>query len=278
MRRLHGRDWYEAAGAPRGRIARHLVITSAMAGVLVAALSRRRTASALAVLVAATGVGEFAADRIRRGPIDAGEVGEMLLTSILIPPAAVAHRLRGEWRHRHVGPWRRLPDAVLFDRDGTLVEDVPYNDDPSLVTPVAGAREALSRLRSVGVPVGLITNQSGVASGRITPDRLVAVNARVSGLLGPFGTVQVCVHHRDERCGCRKPEPGLVLAACAELRALPARTVVIGDIGSDMGAAVNAGARGILVPTAATREEELSHHPTAPDLGTAVDRVLAGAW
>jgi D-glycero-D-manno-heptose 1,7-bisphosphate phosphatase len=149
--------------------------------------------------------------------------------------------------------------AVLFDRDGTLVHDVPYNADPDLVAPVDDAREVLDALRSAGVRVGVVSNQSGIARGLITPAQLDAVNARVSELLGPFDTWQVCPHGSTDGCACRKPAPGLVLAAAAALGVDPSECVVVGDIGADVGAALAAGARSVLVPTPVTRSEEVEH-------------------
>jgi D-glycero-D-manno-heptose 1,7-bisphosphate phosphatase len=149
--------------------------------------------------------------------------------------------------------------AVLFDRDGTLVHDVPYNADPDLVAPVDGAREVLDDLRRRGVAVGVVSNQSGIARGLITPTQLDAVNARVSELLGPFDTWQVCPHGSTDGCACRKPAPGLVLAAAAVLGVDPTACVVIGDIGADVGAALAAGARAVLVPTPVTRADEVAH-------------------
>ncbi len=149
--------------------------------------------------------------------------------------------------------------AVLFDRDGTLVHDVPYNADPALVAPVDGAREVLDDLRRRGIAVGVVSNQSGLARGLITPAQLDAVNARVDDLLGPFGTWQVCPHGSSDGCACRKPAPGLVLAAAAALGVDPTECVVIGDIGADVGAALAAGARAVLVPTPVTRAEEVAH-------------------
>ena len=58
--------------------------------------------------------------------------------------------------------------AVLFDRDGTLVVDVPYNGDPRLVTPMPGAKAVLDALRADGIATGVISNQSGIARGLIT--------------------------------------------------------------------------------------------------------------
>jgi HAD superfamily hydrolase (TIGR01662 family) len=203
----------------------------------------------------------------------------MVATSAAIPPLATWHWLRSVVRHRRVAPWRGLPDAVLFDRDGTLVHDFPYNGDPAWVRPVDGAREALDRLRARGVQVGVVSNQSGVARGLITPAQVEACNARLEELLGPFDTVQYCPHGPDDGCACRKPAPGMVKAACAELDVDPARVVVIGDIGADVAAAEAAGATGILVPTPVTRRAEVeAAHRTAADLTTAVAGVLTGDW
>ena len=65
-------------------------------------------------------------------------------------------------------PPRRLTDTVLFDRDGTLIRDVPYNGDPDAVVPMPGAREAVARLRAAGLRVGVVSNQSGIARGLLT--------------------------------------------------------------------------------------------------------------
>lgn len=169
----------------------------------------------------------------------------------------------------------KLPAAVLFDRDGTLVVDVPYNPDPGGVRPVPGARTALDRLRRRGIAIGVVSNQSGVARGLMSTADVAAVNARVEKLLGPFGTWQVCPHGVEDGCACRKPAPGLVLAAAAALGADPRSAVVVGDIGSDVEAAHAAGAVGVLVPTAATRPDEIARAPVvAPDLAAAVDLIL----
>src|SRR5690606_27558977 len=147
---------------------------------------------------------------------------------------------------------------VLFDRDGTLIHDVPYNSDPELVEPVPGARAALDRLRRAAVPVGVVSNQSGVARGLIGPAALRAVNARVEELLGPFDVWAICPHDDADRCTCRKPAPGLVLRAAEILGVVPRDCVVIGDIGRDMAAARAAGARAILVPTPVTLATEVA--------------------
>jgi HAD superfamily hydrolase (TIGR01662 family) len=171
---------------------------------------------------------------------------------------------------------RRAPEAVLFDRDGTLVVDVPYNGDPALVRPVPAAGAALGLLRSAGIRTGVITNQSGIARGLISAGQAEAVNRRVEQLLGPFAVWQVCPHGPDDGCGCRKPRPGLVLAAAERLGVPPERIAVVGDIGADVGAAAAAGAASVLVPTAVTRPEEVDAAPVVrPDLVAAVRHLLA---
>ncbi|MBP2703069.1 HAD-IIIA family hydrolase [Microbispora sp. RL4-1S] len=171
----------------------------------------------------------------------------------------------------------RRTAAVLFDRDGTLIRDVPYNDDPERVEPVPGARRALDRLRRAGLPIGVVSNQSGVARGLIRPDALDRVNARVEELLGPFDVWAVCPHDDADGCGCRKPAPGLVLRAARVLGVSPEDCVVIGDIGRDVAAAEAAGARGILVPTPVTLPAEVAAaREVAADLAAAVSSAIAG--
>jgi D-glycero-D-manno-heptose 1,7-bisphosphate phosphatase len=170
----------------------------------------------------------------------------------------------------------RQVKAVLFDRDGTLIKDVPYNGDPHRVEPVPTAAHALELLRVNGIRTGVITNQSGVARKLITTEQVSQVNARVEQLLGAFDTWQICPHGHDDGCRCRKPEPGMVIAACTALNLSPDDVIVIGDIESDMTAARNASARSVLVPTTATRVEEIERaEVTATDLKAAVDWALS---
>lgn len=164
---------------------------------------------------------------------------------------------------------------MLLDRDGTLIEDVPYNGDPERVRPMPGARAALHALRAAGLRLAVVTNQSGLAKGLFTRAQLQAVNARVEQLLGPFDAWLVCPHDDVDRCGCRKPAPKLVHSAARRLGTTPQRCVLIGDIGRDVTAALAAGAQAVLVPTPLTRPAETSAAPwVAADLPTAVAEIL----
>ncbi|MGW2639075.1 D-glycero-alpha-D-manno-heptose-1,7-bisphosphate 7-phosphatase [Streptomyces sp. NPDC001348] len=165
--------------------------------------------------------------------------------------------------------------AVLFDRDGTLVEDVPYNGDPDRVRLLPGAEESVALLRAAGIPTAVVSNQSGVGRGLLTHADVRRVNDRVDALLGGIGTWVYCPHLPEAGCACRKPRPGLVLEAARRLGVDPRTCVVIGDIGADVLAARAAGARAVLVPNAVTRPEEVASAPeTADDLLTAVRRIL----
>jgi D-glycero-D-manno-heptose 1,7-bisphosphate phosphatase len=165
--------------------------------------------------------------------------------------------------------------AVLFDRDGTLVEDVPYNGDPDRVRPMLGAREALDALRGAGIRTGVVSNQSGIARGLLTVADVLAVHHRIDELLGPFDVLRFCPHAEDAGCACRKPAPGLLLSALAELGVPAARAAMIGDIGSDVAAGQAAGVRTILVPTVHTRPDEVAAAPVvASNLLSAVRALL----
>jgi histidinol-phosphate phosphatase family protein len=288
MRALHGRDWRRRAGAPAGRRRRHLTTVAAAALAATGALAGRRRLAGAAALGWALGTAELAWARIAPGPRDAGELATMLATSVLIPPAAAFHSAAGVARlplllrdrrraPRAMAPMRR-PQAVLLDRDGTLVVDVPYNGDPAAVQPMPGAAEALARLRAAGIDTAVVSNQSGIGRGLLSGDGVAAVNRRVEELLGPLGPWLVCPHAPDDGCDCRKPAPGLVLRAAELLGADPSRCALIGDVGADVEAAHAAGARPILVPTAVTRAAEIEAAPeVAPDLAAAVDLLLGRA-
>src|SRR6185503_16845014 len=106
--------------------------------------------------------------RIAPGPRTRQEVTTMSWTSVVLPFAAAAWWLFGVVaRGDRLAAPRPRPRAVLFDRDGTLVVDVPYNGDPARVEPVPGAAAAVDRLRAAAVRTGIVSNQGGVADGVI---------------------------------------------------------------------------------------------------------------
>ncbi|MDX6592019.1 MAG: hypothetical protein QOJ13_1215 [Gaiellales bacterium] len=282
MRALHGGHWRKRAGAPRGRRARHALTVAAGIAAGTAVLQGKHRIAGLAGAAWLAQTAEFAWRRIRPGPRSIDEIVTMAVTSAAIPPAAVGHWMAGSVRLagqlRGGGPGVAVPgppSAVLFDRDGTLVVDVPYNGDPAKVIPMAGAPQAVERLRAAGMAVGVVTNQSAVGRGLITAEDVETVNRRIGALMRGIEVWAICTHAPGEGCACRKPAAGLVWQAARALGVDPARCVVVGDTGADVEAARAAGARPILIPNEATRPEEVAAAPeSAPDVQTAVDRIL----
>ncbi len=182
--------------------------------------------------------------------------------------------------------------TILFDKDGTRVEDVPFNVDPDRIRLVPGGATAIRRLADAGFAAAVVTNQSGVARGYFALRDLDAVRDRLAELLAaqgmrlrgfyacphlPMGTVREFA----VVCDCRKPGPGLVRRAIDELGLVAADTWVVGDSWADIGAGRAAGCRTALVGPEwrlgrhlpPGRQPELS----APDLATVADAILLDA-
>ena len=151
-------------------------------------------------------------------------------------------------------PGRR---AVFLDKDGTLLQDVPYNVDPAKMRLMPGAGPALRSLAEAGYRLIVVTNQSGVARGYFPPTALRTVQWRLEELLAPFDVqlhgFHACVHHPAgvvapyaQECECRKPKPGLLLAAAQDGIDL-IESWMVGDILDDVEAGCRAGCRTILL-------------------------------
>jgi len=134
--------------------------------------------------------------------------------------------------------------TAFLDRDGTINEKAPegeYVTGPEGFRFLPGAEEAVRLLDAAGWRVVVVSNQRGVALGRMTLDDVDAVNARMSHL--PIAAVYTCPHERGT-CDCRKPGTGLFEQARAELEGITfADAVVIGDAQSDIEAGEAIGAR-----------------------------------
>ena len=141
--------------------------------------------------------------------------------------------------------------AVFLDKDGTLIDDVPYNVDPSRITLARGAAAGVRRFSRLGYRLLVVSNQPGVALGRFDAGALVAVEQRLTRLLqeqgAPLAGFYYCPHAPDDGCACRKPRPGMLLRAAADQRIDLAASWMIGDILDDVEAGVRAGCRTILI-------------------------------
>ncbi|MDQ0141897.1 D-glycero-alpha-D-manno-heptose-1,7-bisphosphate 7-phosphatase [Cupriavidus necator] len=155
-------------------------------------------------------------------------------------------------------PGHPLRAAVLLDKDGTVLDDVPYNVDPARMRLAPGAGAALRLLGGLGLPLVVVTNQPGVALGLYPEAALVPVRERLAAMFAGHGAELAgflyCPHHPDGQvapyaraCLCRKPMPGLLLQAAAAWRLDLARSWMIGDILNDVEAGNRAGCSTVLV-------------------------------
>lgn len=137
--------------------------------------------------------------------------------------------------------------AVFLDRDGTIIRDGHYLADPAGVELLAGAASALRELAKAGFKLVVVSNQSGLARGIITPAAHDAVHARFVELLAAEGValdaVYYCAHGPDDGCACRKPLPGMIARAIADHGIDAADSFMIGDKRSDIEAGRAAGCK-----------------------------------
>ena len=179
--------------------------------------------------------------------------------------------------------------AVLFDKDGTLVHDVPYNVDPELIQLRPEAGLALRRLQDAGFALGVVSNQSGVARGLFDESDVRNVERRLVELLAEEGVwldcFLYCPHHPEGSvaeysmaCECRKPEPGLVSRALDQLGARATDSWFVGDILDDVEAGTRAGCRTVLIDVGSETEWRMggNREPdvVVPDLVWAANSII----
>jgi D-glycero-D-manno-heptose 1,7-bisphosphate phosphatase len=179
--------------------------------------------------------------------------------------------------------------GVFLDRDGTLIELVPYLHDPEEVRLVPGAADALRRLGEAGWARVVVTNQSGIARGYYDLEAVERVHTRMLERLRDEGAeleaIEICPHHPEygSACDCRKPAPGMLSRAARRLGIDPARSWVIGDRWEDIAAGTAIGCRGILVLTGYGRDsveagatrDLVDATEIVDDLPAAIERILS---
>ncbi len=209
-----------------------------------------------------------------------------------------------------VAPARR--PAVFLDRDGTINVDAHYLRRIEDVRLIPGAAQAIARLNAAGIPVIVVSNQSGLGRGLITPEEYEAVRQRLEALLADGGArldaTYICPHaplpvrasrpspaaapaavqatapsleagvFTEASCECRKPGTGLFRRAAVEHGIDLSRSWSIGDRWRDVAPGLSLGGCGILVPSPDTPPDEVARAHAeamiAPTLGDAVARVL----
>ena len=177
--------------------------------------------------------------------------------------------------------------AIFLDKDGTVLRDVPYNVDPGRMRFAPGAREGLSRLGRLGLPLIIISNQPGIGLGKAKPRDLVAVRKRLESMFQSVGAALAgfyyCPHHPQalipryaRACACRKPAPGLLRAAAARHGLDLASSWFVGDILDDVEAGKRAGCRTILLDNG--HETEWLHNAWRTPERIEPDLDMASRW
>jgi histidinol-phosphate phosphatase family protein len=180
--------------------------------------------------------------------------------------------------------------AIFLDKDGTLIEDIPYNVNPALIELSWHAGPALQMFRAMGFSLFVVSNQSGVAKGLFTEGALEPVRHRLAERLAQYGVelngFYYCPHSPDGvisryavPCTCRKPMPGMLLQAAREHGIDLAQSWMIGDILHDVEAGHRAGCRSVLIDNGNETEWQTNElrQPDliAPDLYAAAQLIAA---
>lgn len=135
--------------------------------------------------------------------------------------------------------------AAFVDRDGTIIHDTGYPRNPEIISLLPGAVEGIRELQQLGFLIVIVSNQSGVGRGWISESAAVAVHHRTKMMVESKGVKidewAYCFHTPDDRCNCRKPNPGMLLEVARRLDIDLASSVAIGDSDRDISAGTAAG-------------------------------------
>lgn len=174
--------------------------------------------------------------------------------------------------------------AVFLDRDGVIIANrANHIKSWEEVEFLPGAVDALRRLAEAGIPVVIVTNQGAVGRGIIAHEKAWEVQNRIVVEIesqgGRIAGSYLCPHHPDEGCDCRKPRPGMIQQAVADLGVVACRSIMVGDAVTDVQSALAAGCRAVLLRSGRGRDQERllagEECTILEDLAAAVDLILA---
>ena len=179
--------------------------------------------------------------------------------------------------------------AVFLDRDGTLIEEAGYLDRLERMVFFPYTVDAVRSLNRAGFAVVVVTNQAGIARGIVREPFVAEAHRAISETLAAGGArvdgYYYCPHYRTgvvteyvQECDCRKPKPGMLRRAAADLDLDLARSFVVGDRWHDVGVAGAVGARAVLVRTGLGRREEASPDPDVTAHAVVDTLADAVAW
>ena len=153
--------------------------------------------------------------------------------------------------------------AIFIDKDGTLIQDVPFNVDPDLIELEEYALESLYKLQQQGYDLVIVSNQPGVARGYFKEEDLEKVEKKIKNILSEKNIsltgFYYCPHSEEQGCECRKPKPGLLLKAAKDLEIDLSRSWMIGDILNDVEAGKRSGCKTVLIDNG--NETEWQYNP-----------------
>jgi histidinol-phosphate phosphatase family protein len=140
----------------------------------------------------------------------------------------------------------------VFDRDGTLIEHIPYLSNLSEVKYKEGVFETLARLKDLGFRFGIVTNQSVIGRKKATRQTVNDINSEIINTIWAFSQakfdfVQVCPHMPSDQCECRKPKPKLMIEAIQQFQIDCAVSYMVGDTESDVELGKKVGFRTVLI-------------------------------
>jgi D-glycero-D-manno-heptose 1,7-bisphosphate phosphatase len=176
--------------------------------------------------------------------------------------------------------------AIFIDKDGTLIEDVPYNVDPQKIRLASDCIEGLLRLQEAGFLLIIISNQSGIARGYFKEQTLAGVWQKIDELLRIEGIKlhgwYYCPHHPDGsvvkyaiECECRKPLPGMIHQAASDYQADLSSSWMIGDILHDVEAGNRAGCKTILIDNGHETEWDVSPNRKPLTMVTSINEAAS---
>ncbi len=223
--------------------------------------------------------GDYQVERLRSAPLVEAYGGNSVIipTSHHVSTTQIIKRIETLALHAH--PSTAATNAgkpiVFLDRDGTLIENVPFIRSPSLVELRSGVGEGLRLLQDRGFLLVVITNQQGIGLGYLTYQEFVSINSQMLKLLSHYGVriarFYFCPHSVPDDCGCRKPKTLLVEQALAHFCSRSDRSFFIGDSISDVICAKRSGCNPILLGDGSSCEGAFS----AVDFQQAVAHILS---
>jgi D-glycero-D-manno-heptose 1,7-bisphosphate phosphatase len=179
--------------------------------------------------------------------------------------------------------------AVFLDRDGTIIEEAGYLDRLDRLVFFPFSIDAIRTLNDAGFAVVVVTNQAGIARGIVSEAFVAEAHAHIAARVRAGGAridgFYFCPHHVEgtvpayrRTCECRKPQPGLLHRAAADLGLDLARSFVAGDRWHDAAAGRAVGARGLLVRTGLGWQDEENESARVPGAVVVDDLAAAAAW